>query len=142
MEELQELRTFIEQGRYPEALVLLGEMEEMSRDDKINKVESYMLILLLRLIKQQAEKRSTRSWEYSIRNAVRAIERSNKRRKAGGYYLSAAELSDAADEVFQDALERAALEALGGAYSASELAELVDETQIKEQALRMILEAQ
>ncbi|MCL4861061.1 MAG: DUF29 family protein [Caldilineaceae bacterium] len=142
MEELQELRTFIEQGRYPEALTLLEEMEEMSYSDKLHKIESFMQILLLHLIKQQAEKRSTRSWEYSIRNAVRAIERSNKRRKAGGYYLSAAELSDAADEVFQDALERAALEAFGGVYSAPELAEMVDEAQIKEQTLRMILEAQ
>ena len=42
MEELFELRTHIEKGRYAEALVLLGEMEEMSREDKINKIESFL----------------------------------------------------------------------------------------------------
>mgnify|MGYP001243219114 CR=1 FL=1 len=142
MEELQELRTFIEQGRYPEALVLLGEMEEMSYSDKLHKIESFLQILLLHLIKQQAEKRSTKSWEYSIRNAVREIDRSNKRRKAGGYYLSRMELTKAIEEVFQDALERAALEAFGGAYNAPDLADMIDEKEIKEQALHMILEAQ
>ena len=33
MEELFELRSCIEEGRYADALVLIGEMEEMSRDD-------------------------------------------------------------------------------------------------------------
>lgn len=52
MEELLELRSYIEQGRYADALVLIGEMEEMSRDEKINKIESFLQILLLHLIKQ------------------------------------------------------------------------------------------
>ncbi len=34
MEELFALRTYIEQGQYDDALTLLGEMEEMSKDDK------------------------------------------------------------------------------------------------------------
>jgi pentatricopeptide repeat protein len=41
MEELFELKHYMEQGRYAEALTLIGEMEEMSRDDKMNKIESY-----------------------------------------------------------------------------------------------------
>ena len=85
MEELYELRGYVEQGKYSEALNLIGEMEEMSRDDKINKIESFFEILLLHLIKSQAENRSTRSWEVSIRNSVRSIIRSNRRRKAGGF---------------------------------------------------------
>ena len=46
MEELFELRSYIEQGRYAEALNLIGEMEEMSRDDKISKIASFLEILL------------------------------------------------------------------------------------------------
>ena len=42
MEELYELRTYIETGKYQEALLLLDEMEEMSRDDKINRISSFM----------------------------------------------------------------------------------------------------
>jgi hypothetical protein len=37
----------------------------------------------MHLIKQQAENRTTRSWEVSIRNFVREIQRENKRRKSG-----------------------------------------------------------
>jgi pentatricopeptide repeat protein len=48
MEELVELRAHIEQGRYAEALSLIGEMEEMSRDDKRHKIGSFLYCGLLR----------------------------------------------------------------------------------------------
>ena len=140
MEELYELRSYIEQGRYPEALVLLGEMEEMSRDDKINKINSFLDIILLHLIKQHAEKRTTRSWDTSIHQAVRQIVRVNKRRKASGYYLEQAELKAAIDESYESALELAALEAFGGVYESAELAKMVNEAQIKTEALRLLLQ--
>jgi len=42
-------------------------MTEMSKDDKLNKIFSFsIMILIIHLIKQQAEKRTTRSWEVSI----------------------------------------------------------------------------
>ena len=82
MEELIEMRSLLEAGRYSEALTLLAEMEETSRDDKINEIEAYLHILLLHLIKQQAERRTTRSWNLSIRNASRAVLRTLKRRRA------------------------------------------------------------
>jgi hypothetical protein len=140
MEELVELRAHIEQGRYDEALTLIGEMEEMTKDDKINKIESFMEILLLHLIKQRAEKRSTRSWEASIRNAVNKITYTNKRRKAGGYYLTEDELWDALDEAWQIALTRASLEAFEGRYEESDLARKADKETIKKEALRLIQE--
>lgn len=142
MEELYELRTYIEQGRYTDALVLLGEMDEMSRDDKINKIDSFLEILLLHLIKQHAERRSTRSWELSIRQAIRQIRRTNKRRKAGGQYLLEFELQEAIDEAYEGALELAASEAFGGVYDPAQLAEMIDEAAIKAEALRLLLEAQ
>jgi len=66
MEELFELRTAIEEQRYADALILLGEMEKMNKDDKLNKIDSFAIILLLHLIKRQAEQRTTRSWDLSI----------------------------------------------------------------------------
>lgn len=138
MEELFELRQYIETGQYADALNLIGEMEEMSRDDKINKVESYMEVLLVHLIKQQAEKRTTRSWNASIRNSVEAIYRANKRRKAGGFYLTKEELTEAANEIFDTALIRASLEAFGGAYDESELEAKIDRSAIKQEALDMV----
>jgi hypothetical protein len=141
MEELAELRSYIEQGRYPEALVLLGEMDEMSYSDKVNKIGSFLEILLLHLIKQHAEQRSTRSWDVSIHNAVREILRTNKRRKSGGYYLNQEDLREAMKEVYENALGIASLEAFEGRYDPAELAKLVNEYQVTTEALKLILDA-
>ncbi len=141
MEELYELRSYIEQGRYPEALVLLGEMDEMSYGDKVNKIGSFLEILLLHLIKQHAEQRSTRSWDVSIHNAVREIIRTNKRRKSGGYYLTQEELQEAMQEVYENALGIASLEAFEGRYDPTELGKLVNEYQVTTEALKLILDA-
>jgi hypothetical protein len=140
MEELFELREYIEQEHYAEALTLIGEMEEMSKEDKINKIYSFTEILLLHLIKQKAEKRTTRSWELSIRNATRQIARINKRRKAGGTYLSESELREIIADAYQPALERAALEAFEGRYDDKELGQKVDRAGIEQKALDLIIE--
>jgi Domain of unknown function DUF29 len=142
MEELLELRTYIEQGRYAEALTLIGEMEEMSRDDKIHKIESFLYILLLHLIKQQVEQRTTRLWEVSIQNAIDGVKRVNKRRKAGGYYLSPNDLKDSIEEISPTALRQASLETFEGRYDDAELATSFDVLHLKQQSLQMILEAQ
>ncbi len=88
MEELLTLKDLLIKGDVQGALIILEELEEMSRNDIIKTIRSYAVILLLHLIKQQPENRTTRSWEVSIRNSVREIQRENKRRKAGDYYLT------------------------------------------------------
>lgn len=139
MEELFELKTAIKEQRYLEALNLVKEMEEMSRDDKINKIDSFSLILLLHLIKQHAEKRTTRSWDLSIHHAVRQICRTNKRRKSGGYYLNQEELQDIIENAYPTALKMAALEAFEGQHTAEQLSAQVVDEKIKHQALELIL---
>ena len=142
MEELFELRKHIEQCHYDEALNLIGEMEEMGKDDKINKIGGFLEILLIHLIKQYAEQRSTRSWEISMKNAIENIDDVNKRRKVGGYYLNNEELMEIIDGRFQRALRRASLEAFEGRSDEIELAKKVDEKKIKKEALGLILEEQ
>jgi len=139
MDELAELRTLLETGRIEEALLLVDELEEMSREDKMNKISSYMRILLIHLIKQQAEQRRTRSWEVSIKEALRQINRTNSRRKAAGVYLSREELQSELEDVYDLALERAALEAFGGVYSVEDIATHVSRAQVLEEALRHII---
>lgn len=138
MEELLELRQLLEQGKVYEALLLVDELEEMSLSDKINKIDSYGIILLIYLIKQKAEKRSTRSWEISIENAVREIKKINKRRKSGAFYLNQTELSDILQQAYQLALKKAALEAFEGRYETQELAVMVDQEEIIASALKLI----
>ena len=141
MEELLELKAHIQQGHYDEALTLIGEMEEMSKDDKINKIESFMEILLVHLIKQHAEKRTTRSWNVSIRYAIRKIHFINKRRKAGGCYLQEDELWEVIHEAWDSALSRASLETFEGHYDETELAQKVDMKQVKQEAMQLIRNA-
>jgi len=138
MEELVELRQYVEQQRYVEALDLIAEMEEMSREDKINKIYSFAEMLLLHLIKQAAEKRTTRSWDLSIWNAAYQIARVNQRRRAGGTYLSKEELAEVLSEAYLAALKRAALEVFEGRYDDAELGRMVDRAVLEQKALQQI----
>ena len=126
MEELWELRQALAAGDMQAALAIVDEMEEMSRDDKIQKIASYMRILLVHKIKQAVEGRSTKSWEVSIRHALLQIVAVNRRRKVGGTYLNEDELSALRAEAYGAALDWAFLKAHEGIYSAAELAAMHD----------------
>lgn len=139
MEELEALRKLIEERDYSSALALIDEMDEMAKDDKIVKIESFLVVLLVHIIKQQAEKRTTTSWERSINHALFSIVKSNKRRSSGGYYLKPEDLKAAIDEVFFYALKEAAEEAFGGAFSPKQLLEMIDSEHIKDEILSKIL---
>jgi hypothetical protein len=138
MEELLLLRQLIEEKQYDRALEIVDQLEEMSREDKLNKIYSYAVILLLHLIKQEAEKRTTRSWDFSIYNASKEIKRVNKRRKSGGCYANEEELKEILNDAFDTAIKKAALEALEGLYTDSQLKEKIEEEQIKSKALSLI----
>ena len=139
MEELEAIRKMVEAHDYSAALALIDEMDEMAKDDKIVKIESFLKILLIHLIKKQAEKRTTKSWERSIRNAKDGVQSSNKRRNSKGFYLSEDNLQEAIDEIFDKSLRDAADEAFEGDFSAKELAQMINEEQIKKEVLDLIL---
>jgi hypothetical protein len=139
MEELLELRSLLIDGNISDALFLVEEMTEMSKDDKINKISSYAKILLLHLIKRAAEQRTTRSWDLSIKNAVNEIQKTNRRRKAGGMYLDRQELIQAIAENYDIALELSAAEAFGGKYEADALSPMVNQAEIVQEAIRLII---
>ncbi|MDB9436726.1 DUF29 family protein [Dolichospermum lemmermannii CS-548] len=138
MEELLELRELVVSGNLEAALSLIDELEEMSKEDKINKIYSYCVVLLVHLIKQQAEKRTTHAWDVSIRNAIDAIDRINNRRKAGGYYMNKKEIEEILPGAYNRALDNASLEAFGGIYDELTLRNIVDQELIIKQALNFI----
>ncbi len=140
MEELLELKELLQQGKIAEALIVVEELEEMSKTDKLNKIFSYATILLLHLIKKMAEKRTIKSWDTSIFNSVKQIQRSNQRRKAKGNYLTEEELLETITDAFESALKQAAIEAFEGRYEAEEISEMVDSEAIIKTALDLILE--
>ncbi len=138
MEELLELKGFLLSGNISDALLLVEEMTEMSKDDKLNKIYSFAKILLLHLIKQRAENRTTRSWDLSIKNSVREIQRTNQRRKAKGNYCEPSELRETIEEAYEIALDAAAGEAFEGRYEAVELGAMVDRESIINQAIALV----
>ena len=94
MEEILTLKELLLKGDIPGSLAIVEELEEMGRKDIVKTIRSYSIVLLIHLIKRQVEKRTTRSWDVSIRNSIREIQQENKRRKSGGYYLDHQELME------------------------------------------------
>lgn len=138
MEELLTLKEQLLRGDISGALAIVEELEEMSKDDKINNIRSYAIILSIHLIKQQAENRTTRSWDVSIRNSAREIQEKNKRRKAGGYYLTVAELQEILEVAYLMAVDHASLEVAEGIYETTILETMLDKEAILKQALALI----
>jgi hypothetical protein len=140
MDELIELKQKIIDHQWDEALAIATELEEMSKDDKINSISSFCVILLLHIIKQEAEKRTTKSWDVSIKNCLAEIKKRNKRRKSGGTYLSVQELTEILDESYELALERASLEAFEGRFDPDYLDKIVARDLVLDRAKVKLLE--
>ena len=138
MEELLELRKSIKSGNHKKALEIVDELEAMSKEDKLEKIYSYTIILLLHLIKKEAEKRTTKSWEVSIKNSIERINRINKRRKSGGYYAQREDLQEIIDAAALPALRNASLEAFEGECSEQEILEMIDLDLIKNKTLETL----
>jgi len=140
MEELLLLSKLIKEQDYNQALELVAQLEEMSREDKLSKIYAYTVILLIHLIKQEAEGRTTRSWEFSIYNSSKEIKKINKRKKSGGFYANQEELEEILTDAFDTAIKKAALEACEGIYSYQELGEKINAEAIKTKAMTMMVE--
>ncbi len=138
MEELLHLKQLLLQGDIKGSLALVEDLEEMGRKAIVDKIRSYATILLIHLIKQQTEHRTTRSWDVSIRNSTREIISINKRRKAGGYYLLRDELQEILEEAYLNAIDSASLEVAEGRYEPEELTTMVNREEIISFALSAI----
>ena len=138
MEELLELKALLLKGDIKGSLAIVEELEDMSKNGIISTIRSYAVILLLHLIKQQAENRTTRSWDVSIRNSVREIQRQNKRRKAAGYYLSDEELTDTLNDAYLNALDTASLKVELACYQSEQLEAIIDKNKLISDAFLLI----
>ncbi|NCR76211.1 MAG: DUF29 domain-containing protein [Microcystis aeruginosa K13-06] len=138
MEELLELKALLLKGDIKGSLAIVEDLEDMSKNGIISTIRSYAVILLLHLIKQQAENRTTRSWDVSIRNSVREIQRQNKRRKAAGYYLSDEELTDTLNDAYLNALDAASLEVEAACYQSEQIEAIIDKNKLISDAFLLI----
>ncbi len=138
-QELIDLKTSILEGRYTEALELVEELESMSKQAILAKIQSYLLILMIHLIKNKVEQRLTNSWASSIRNAIREIKKYNLKDNKSSYYLNDNEWQQLLEEeIIESAIADASDEVLNGKYSRAQLASMLDKTAIIETAVKFL----
>lgn len=130
-QELIDLRTSILEGRYADALVIVDDLEGMSKQAILRQIKSFLRVLVIHLIKNQVERRLTGSWANSIRFSIREIKDLNLKDNKTSYYIKSDEWENLLDEeIIEDAIALASEEVLNGAYSQLQLSEIVDQTQI------------
>ncbi|MCP9295163.1 DUF29 family protein [Planktothrix agardhii] len=138
MEEILTLKELLLKGDIPGSLAIVEELEEMGRKDIVKTIRSYSIVLLIHLIKRQVEKRTTRSWDVSIQNAIFEIRDENKRPCSQSYYLSPEELDEVLEVAYKQAINKASLEVSEGIYEAKELEKLANKEEILNQAIELI----
>ena len=136
MEEILELKDCLLNHQYERAMTIVEELELMGRQDKINNLESFLIVLLIHLIKIQVEKRVTRSWRSSILNSLREIQKRNKLGKKS-QYIKPNQWIEHVDAIYPDAIFKAADEAFGG-IEIKELRSLVNLSSLQEITLELL----
>jgi hypothetical protein len=86
-QELIDLRTSILEGRYADALAIVDELEGLSKQAILRNIESFLVRVLIHLIKNQIEQRLTNSWVASISDSLRQIQKLNLKENKTSYYI-------------------------------------------------------
>lgn len=138
-QELIDLRASILEGRYNDALAIVDELEGMSKQAILRTIKSYLLILLIHLIKNKIEQRLTASWVNSIRNSIREIKKLNLKDNKNSYYINEDEWESFIDEeIIEDAIADASEEVMNGKYTRSQLSEMLDKPQLIQIATNLL----
>ncbi|MEH2399528.1 DUF29 family protein [Nostoc sp.] len=137
-QELIDLRTCIQEGRYADALVIVDELEGMSKQAILRNIQAYLRILLIHLIKNQLEQRLTNSWVASIRNSLIEIKKLNLKDNKKSYYINLKEWNTYIEDEIEVAVPDASVEVLNGIYNEFQLTEMVDRNQIIQTALKFL----
>jgi hypothetical protein len=137
-QELIDLRTSILEGRYADALAIVDELEGMSKQAILRNIESFLVRMLVHLIKNQIEQRLTNSWVASISDSLRQIQKFNLKENKTSYYIKQDEWEPFLEEAIEAAIRPASVEVLDGVYNSFQLSELVDRTEIIMTAQRLL----
>ena len=138
VQELIDLRQSIVEGRYQDALDIVDELEGMGKQAILRNIESFLVRLLIHLIKNQVEKRLTNSWAASISDSIRQIKKLNLKDNKKVYYIKQDDWSEYLEEAFEVAILEASIEVSGGTYTPIQLEEIVNKEQVIKTALTLI----
>ncbi|MCC5614962.1 DUF29 domain-containing protein [Nostoc sp. CHAB 5836] len=137
-QELIDLRTCIQEGRYADALAILDELEGMSKQAILRNIQAYLKILLIHLIKNQLEQRLTNSWVASIRNSLIELKKLNLKDNKKSCYINLNEWDTYIEDEIEVAVRDASVEVLNGIHNEFKLAEMVDKNQIIQTGLKFL----
>lgn len=140
-QELVDLRLSILEGRYQDALTIVDELEGMSKQAILRNIESFLVRLLLHLIKNQVEERLTNSWAASISDSIVQIAKLNLKDNKTSYYIQIDEWQPYLEEAIEVALRPASVEVLNGQFKPKQLSEQINRKElliISQQLLNLI----
>jgi hypothetical protein len=129
-QELVELRSSILEGRYDDALAILDELDGMSKKATLRAIKSFVIRLLVHLIKNQIEERLTNSWAASISHSITEIQDLNLKENKRSYYINIDEWDSLLEDEFDPAIDAASVEVLGGNSTPFQLLDMVNKTEV------------
>ena len=135
MEETLELKKKLYWGDVRAAIAICDELETMGWD-KIDTLESFLVVVIIYLIKIQVESRVTANWIESIRNSLLEVEDRNKLGKKS-LYLKPDDWSESSDNKLYRAIVKAAKEVAGG-MEIKELKARINRDRLKQQTLNLL----
>lgn len=137
-QELLDLRLSIVEGRYEDALAIVDELEEMSKQSILRNIESFLIRLMVHLIKNQIEKRLTNSWAASISDSILRIQKLNLKANKASYYVNENEWLLLLEESTEAAIAPASVEVLNGRSNPDQLSKQVDRESVISTAQRLL----
>jgi len=137
-QELIDLRTNILEGRYADALIIIDELEEMGKQAILRNIQSFILRLLMHLIKNQVEQRLTNSWAASISDSLRQIKKLNLKDNKKSYYILPDQWQSFLEDEIEAAIDAASVEAFGGIYNRFQLSEMLNKNQVMQIAQNLL----
>lgn len=137
-QEIIDLKKSIIEGRYADALLIIDELEGMSKKAILRQIKSLLRILLIHLIKNQVEQRLTNSWASSIRNSIREIQDLNLKENQTSYYINSDEWETWLEDEIEATIRDASNEVMNGSYSPFQLLDIVDKSLIITQAQQLL----
>ncbi|OKH39681.1 hypothetical protein NIES2119_05325 [[Phormidium ambiguum] IAM M-71] len=138
VQELLDLRASILAGRYEEALTLIDELEAMGKQAIIRNIESFLVRLMIHLIKNQIEQRLTNSWANSISDLIVQIKKLNLKDNKTSYYINSDEWQSYLEAAIKLAIRPASLEIFNGQLKAKQISERLDLSQLITTAKAML----
>ncbi|BAU63110.1 hypothetical protein STA3757_04660 [Stanieria sp. NIES-3757] len=137
-QELSDLRVSIVEGRYNDAIAIIDDLEEMSKKAIFRNIMSFLIRLMIHLIKNQIELRLTNSWLASISDSVIEIQALNLKDNKKSVYIKLDEWLPYLEEAIERAIRPASVEVMNGKLKPAQISEQIDRDKLIDITLKLL----